>query len=191
MSYLTGYGTPSFRGSATGFRVAGDGATATNNLLTIASLADGPRIRIASLEVLHNSTAALVTPGLQAIFSRTTAIPTGGTALVKRGFSTTGSTSASSGRVEVLYGTASDGGAATPITATAEAGAFSQKFLDRLHTAVGQALPGEVDLLPGLAKIEALIIPSGGGVVVQALTVDAANIPITDHFIVLISWEEY
>ena len=191
MADLSKYGIASFRGSATAFRTLGNAAATPQTILTLATSTSGPRVRLRSARIWHDSTAVLVTAAIHAVLVRTTARPTGGTALVKAPFHPDGP--ASSVQVEVLGGTASDGGVLTAITATAAA-RVNAAFLARLHTAVGQVIPVERELVPPLAEDEALALTreAAGSLAFAVQVVDVeGTLPATNHWIAAVNWEEY
>lgn len=169
-----------FQGSVSGFRTLGTGAT-PHNLLSIENTANSPvSVKVNRITVQLDATAVLTAVMLQVKLSRATAIPTGGTELTKVALDP-GLSSASN--VIIRSATASDGGTATEITATAGATIW-QKFLMRMHTLVGQVLGIDFDLLPA-----PIILKANQAVLVQ-VTGTAGSNPNTNHWIVNVSWEE-
>lgn len=191
MSDLSKYGIASFRGAAASFRTLGNAAASGQTIISISTSASGPRVHVRSVRVWHDSTAANVNPAIHAVLVRTTAVPAGGTALAKVSFHP--DAPASSAAVEVLGGTASDGGVLTAITAT-EASRVASAFLTRLHTAVGQVIPVERELVPPLGEDEALVITreaaTSRGLAVQIIDMEG-TLPATNHWIASVCWEEF
>jgi hypothetical protein len=165
------------------FRTVGD-TNATQNILTIENPAASTiNIAVRGLFVETDSTAVLTSVAPQMKLSRTTGLPTGGTVLVASKFQT----SYASPQAIVRGATASDGGGATAITATAGATLWS-KFIDRLHTAVGWLTHPGYGMLPDVgADLRQIILVPGEALLVQSVTAMAA----TTHVNVNISWLEY
>src|SRR3990167_9601178 len=171
----------SFIGSCSTFRTLGNAAV-PQNILTIENLTgSGKIIYLQSIEVVIDTTAALLTVACQLDLSRTTAIPSGGTTLTKHALDTALS---SSGNVIVRGATASDGGGASAITATAAAGYISRQFVNRQATAVGQVVPNNpVEMLPtNLTENDTLLLRENQAIVLQ-VTGTAASNAATNHYI--------
>jgi hypothetical protein len=168
--------------AASSFRTFGTAAT-PQNIFTIENpAASGKKIAVKKLEFVVDMTVLLATVSPSVKLSRSTALPTGGTALTAVKWNTTDATVAGICR----GGTASDGGVATAITATAGATITSQ-FVDRLHTAAGFVQHREYTLLFELAKDDPFILQPGEALLVQGVLANAA----TTHFAVNVIWEEY
>jgi hypothetical protein len=86
--------------------------------------------------------------------------------------------------------TASHGGAATAITATAGTTAWHRYAL-RLHTAVGEVIPDDGDLLPEIMDSTPLILRANQSLLVQVINVTAASNAATNHYVVKALWEEF
>lgn len=164
------------------FRIQGN-ATAGQNLFTIESpTASGKKIGIERMTITNDSTAVLTSVSPSIKTSRTTAIPTGGTVVAGAKFET-----AQIEHVAVIRNaTASDGGAATVISATAAQTVWTQ-FVDRMHTAVGQIVHNDNSLLPQLVEDHPFVLAPGEGLLVQCNLANA----VTTHFVINIVWEEY
>lgn len=178
----------SFIGACSSFRTLGN-AAAPQNLLTIENLTgSGKIIYLQSIEIAMDTTVALLTVSCQFDLSRTTAIPSGGTALTKTAMDTTLS---SSGNVIVRGATASDGGAASAITATAATGYIARQFLNRQATAVGQVVPNNpIEMLPqNVTENDTLILRENQAVVLQ-VTGTAASNAATNHYLINVFWHE-
>jgi len=144
-------------------------------------------VTLRRLKCLVDSTAAITTVMAQLKTFRC-AVPTGGTTLTKGTFD---STQSSAANVVARGATASDGGAATAITATPGT-AHWQSYSMRLHTAVGQVLAAEVDLLPALLADSALpsfVLRANEAICVQAVGT-ATNNPATAHYLINCVWSE-
>jgi hypothetical protein len=171
-------------GMASSFRILGN-AAALHNVFSIEnSVGSAVLVSVKKISIELDATAVLTANMPLVKLSRPTALPTGGTALSKGVTDSTKSTSAS---VIVRGANASDGGAATAITATAGT-MLRADYIMRLHTAVGQVLSPPHDLITDGSPIilranEALLI------VVDGL-VTTGN-PATNHWQVDIVWEEY
>lgn len=176
--------------SATSFRTLGAAAT-THNLFTIENTA-GSAVNIAMRRLLVqlDATVALTAVMPQVKTSRTTGIPTGGTTLTKAQWDTA---VASAANVIVRGATASDGGGATAITATPGAQVVWQQYCMRLHTAVGQVLAPDNNLLPALVDNPSLpnfLIRAGEAILVQVVAAVGTSNPATNHWFVSAAWDE-
>ncbi len=174
----------SFTGAVGSFRTPG-AAALLQNVFSIENAAGSTvLVRVTGLDVKNDATAALaaVVPFIK--LSRPGALPTGGTTLAKASRDTALVSSAS---VVIRGANASDGGAATAITAT-QGAMFKAAGGFRLHTAVGQVLVDGSSLLP---FGEPITLRAGQSLLV---TVDAAattSNPATNHWQVGVLWEEY
>lgn len=177
-----------FVGTAASFRTLGN-AAAPQNILTFENAAGSGRlVYIQSIEIAVETTVALLTVACQVDVSRTTAIPSGGTALTKTALD---SALSSNANVVIRGATASDGGAASAITATAAAGYINRNFINRQATAVGQVVnPNTIQMLPlGVMENDTLILREGEAIVVQ-ITGTAASNAATNHYITSVLWHE-
>lgn len=176
-----------YRGLVSAWRTLGN-AAATQNLFTIEN-AGGSTVLVAitRLSVEQESTAVLIALANRVVVSRPSALPTGGTALGKAATETALTSSAS---VVLRAATASDGGAATAITATAGNAMWSQLTM-RMHTAVGQQLYPGGDLLPEIVADRPVVLRAGEALLAQVVQPVAANNAATTHYIIKCVWEEY
>jgi len=138
------------------------------------------------LTVQLDATAVLVSVMPQVKTSRATAVPTGGTTLAKGQFNTL---NASNGNTIVRGGTASDGGVATAITATAGTTLW-QQYTMRMHTVVGQVIGVDGNILPTLVDAQDLILRQNEALLVQVVASAGASNPATNFWICNVVWEE-
>lgn len=164
------------------FRTLGTAATPQNIFTLENPLASTKKIAIKKLEILMDTTAALATVSPSIKLSRLAALPTGGTTLTTTKWNTTDATAVGISR----GGTASDGGVATAITATAGRTIYT-RLVDRLHTAAGFVSHNSYDLLENIGITDPLILNANEAILIQGVLANAA----TTHFVVNIVWEEY
>ena len=171
--------------SATSFRTLGSAAT-PHNILTIEDVDATTLVIIRWITVQLDAAAVLsaVMPHIET--SLATAVPTGGTTLNKAEFDTT---IASDANTIVRGATASDGGAATAITATAGTSIW-QQYNMRLHTAVGQVLGVDGSVLPVLVADVDLVLRQNEALLVQVVSSVGTSNPATNHWVVNVVWEE-
>ena len=138
---------------------------------------------IRGLNFTSDNTGAVTAPPPQVKLSRPAVLPTGGTVLVPSKYRSTYGTCGA-----VLRGaTASDGGGATAITATAAVTLWSQ-FLDRQHTNVGLITHVNYNLIPDVgADLRQIILLPGESILVQII----GNSVTTANYIVNCSWIEF
>jgi hypothetical protein len=170
--------------SACSFRTLGTAAT-PQNLLTIENIDATVQVRPRAIILQMDATAVLTAVMPLNKLSRATAVPTGGTTLSKAQFDTA---NASSANVIVRGGTASDGGAATAITATAGTTIW-QEYGMRMHTVVGQVL-SPVAYLPKVIDIKDLVLRQNQALLVQVVAAVGTSNPATNHYSVCVVWDE-
>lgn len=171
-----------YKGAVSTFRITGL-ASANHNLFTIFNKTGSTSfIKLKRMSIQNEATAAVtaVSPIIQV--ARITAIPTGGTVVTKVPFD---STLTADANIEMMQATASDGGAASTITATAGTRMWSQ-FKMRMHTAVGQVLFPDEAAIPALCETDPIILRATQGILVQVVQAAVA----TDYYIVNCAWEE-
>ena len=164
------------------FRTVGD-TVATQNLLTIENPVGSTIVTaIRSLNFMTDSTVALTTVSPQIKTSRATGMPSGGTILSAVKYKT-----AYVGATSVIRGaTASDGGAATPITAT-PGDTFWSQFLDRQPTAAGfVAHPAYLMVPDPGTDLRQLLLYPGEAAMVQSV----GALPATTHIVLNVNWLE-
>ena len=165
------------------FRTLGSAAT-PHNLLTIENTDATVQVRIRDISIQLDATAVLVAVMPLVKISRATAVPTGGTTLTKGEFSTAATSDA---QIVVRGATASDGGAATAITATAGATLW-QECQMRMHTVVGQVL-SPPSRMPAILTKD-LILLQNQAILVQVVAAAGTSNPATNHWSVCITWDE-
>ncbi len=168
-----------------GFRTLGTAAT-PQNLMTIENIDATKLIYVRRVVVQLDATAVLTSVMPQVKLSRATAVPTGGTALNKGQFDTNNASNANS---IIRCGTASDGGAATAITATAGTTLW-QQYCMRMHTVVGQVLAPNNNVAPLLVDAQDLILRQNQALLIQIVASAGASNPATNHWFCNIVWEE-
>lgn len=169
--------------SASSFRILGTAAT-PHNLMTIENIDATNLVKIREISIQLDATAVLVAVMPLVKISRATAVPTGGTALNKGQWDTA---NASNANTIVRGGNASDGGAATAITATAGTTLW-QEYQMRMHTVVGQVLspPSRVPLI----WTKDLILRQNQALLVQVVAAAGTSNPATNHWSVNVTWDE-
>jgi len=171
--------------AAGSFRILGSAAT-PHNLLTIENIDATKLVYIRRVTVQLDATAVLVAVMPQVKLSRATALPTGGTTLNKGQFDTG---NASNANTVIRCATASDGGAATAITATAGTTIW-QQYCMRMHTLVGQVLAEDSSMAPALVETQNLILRQNQALLVQVVATIGTSNPATNNWCVNIVWEE-
>ena len=171
--------------SAASFRTVGSAAT-PQNLLTIENIDSTKLIYIRRLLVQMDATAVLTSVMPLIKVARSTAVPAGGTILAKALFDTA---NASNANTIVRGGTASDGGALTQPVATA-GDIIWEQYCMRLHTAVGQVLALDNNLLPALVDTQPFVLRQNQALVCQVVAPAGASNPATNHYFVEVVWEE-
>jgi hypothetical protein len=168
--------------TASSFRTLGD-TNATQNIFTIENpAASTALVAVRNLNCMTDSTAVLTTVAPQLKSSRPTGLPTGGTVLSNVKYRTSFATANAICR----GATASDGGGATAITATAGTTLWAQ-FIDRQHTNVGLIAHPNYNLIPDVGgDLRQIILLPGEALLVQAVLANAA----TTHIVVNCGWYE-
>lgn len=169
--------------SAASFRILGTAAT-PHNLFTIENTDATVQVRIRDLMIQLDATAVLTAVMPLAKVSRATGVPSGGTTITKAQFDTA---NASDAQVVIRAANASDGGAATAITATAGTTIW-QEYQTRLHTAVGQVL-SPPSRMPTLL-VKDLVLRQNEAILVQVVAAAGTSNPATNHWSVCVTWDE-
>lgn len=169
--------------SAASFRTLGSAAT-PHNLLTIENTDAVVEVRIRDISIQLDATAVLVSVMPLVKISRATGVPTGGTTLTKGEFNTGASSDA---QVIVRGATASDGGVATAITATAGTTLW-QEYQMRMHTVVGQVLSHPSRMPTILTKD--LVLLQNQALLIQVVASAGTSNPATNHWSVCVTWDE-
>jgi hypothetical protein len=171
--------------SAATFRQVGSAAT-PQNLLTIENISATDLVYVRKIIIQMDATAALTAVMPLFKISRATGVPTGGTTLAKGLWDTT---NASDANTIVRGQTASDGGALSGPTATA-GDVIWQQFGMRLHTAVGQVLATDYNVLPVIAELQNVVLRQNQALLVQVVAAAGSSNPATNHYSVCVVWEE-
>jgi hypothetical protein len=170
--------------SAATFRQIGNAAT-TQNLMTIENI-DSTKLVYVRKVVMQMDATAVLTAVMPLIKISRCAVPSGGTTLSKAQFDTANSSNANT----ICRGsTASDGGANSGPTATPGT-IIWQQFGMRLHTAVGQVLAPDNDVLPTVAALNNFVLRQNEALVVAIVAAAGTSNPATNHYTVQIVWEE-
>jgi hypothetical protein len=173
--------------TASSFRTLGTAAI-PQNLFSIENATGSAKlVAVRRLNVVMDATAVLTNPAIQVRTSRVTTLPTGGTTLTKVSYDTGVSSNAS---IVVRGATASDGGTATAITATASSIMY-ESFGQRMHTNVGQVLTDIIPALPLFAETEPIWLLAQQALLVQINATAAASNASTNHYITNVTWQEY
>lgn len=176
-----------FNGWVAAFRTLGTAAT-PQNLFSIENGSGSPvNIAVKRLSVEMDSTAALLTVAPEFVTYYQTTLPTGGTALTKVG---TDSALSSNTSAVLRGGTASDGGVATAITATASANRLWHQFQSREQTLVAQSTSDDMMLMPVFSNDEPFILRASQALLIQVIGTAASN-AATNHYVVKCAWEEF
>jgi hypothetical protein len=165
------------------FRTLGAASSPQNLFALLNPAASTKNLVVRQLTVASDSTAALTSVAQQAILSKPASLPTGGTALTPVKYKS--SYAAAVGTP--IGATASDGGGATAITATAGVSIW-QQYLDRPQTAAGWYGHPTYSMVPDVgADLRQIILAPGESVLVQLVT----SVPATTHLLVNCAWTEY
>lgn len=185
----------SFSGRAATFQTLGLGTTAQQNLLTIANTT-GSAVIVAVNRItvdLLTTAAAGIAPSVvvPVVRVRRATGVSAGTVLTKTAKGDSAQTSAAN--VEIRGATASDGGAATAITAT-NGGLLAQKFSPRLLVVGTSAstLYEPVDTIPFFYGEPDITLKAGEALLVslEGMTAATGN-PTTNRWIAEVDWDEY
>lgn len=176
----------SFRGRACSFRTLGIAGTAGHKIATIFNAVGSTVIvdvELVAVDVSMTAARVVAPPLIRA--HKLTTVPTGGTAIPKLASDSLLSSSAS---VTLLQATASDGGAATAITATPAAGTIiNQEVAPRALTLVGYE---QFDRLEWFDS-QPWTLRAGEGILVNLDYALATSNPVTDNWNVQFLFSEY
>jgi hypothetical protein len=177
--------TITYKGLVTSFRTLGTAST-PHNLFTIENtVGSAVIVRVRRLLVQLDATATL-TAVMPLVKTSRCAIPSNGTTLAKTPFDTAQSSAAN---VVFRGATASDGGGASAITATA-GDIMWQQYCMRMHTVVGQVQAPDNNLLPSLVETDPVLLRAGEALLVQIVASAGSSNPNTNHWFVECMWEE-
>jgi len=174
----------SYHSTAT-FRTIGAVATA-QNFFTLFNGHASKVVRVRRLVFQMDATAVLTTFMPIKKCCRVAAA-SGGTALNKVDWD---SAAASDALVVARGANASDGGAATAITATPTTQTLWQQFGMRMHTVVGQVLGPDNNMLPVIVETNPVILRPGEGLLVHLVAAATTSNPVTNHYFVTCAWTE-
>jgi len=178
----------SFQGMVATFRTPGRAATA-QNLFSIFN-ASGSTTLVAVRRLVVQMDATAVLTAVAALFkcARSTTLPTNGTTLTKVAVDTNLSSSAS---VTCLGDASADGtGSGTTLTSTPGT-AFWAQYLMRLHTAVGQVIAADENIIPLICDSNPIILRASQGLLVHIVAAATTSNPATNHYVTNCFWEEY
>jgi len=170
--------------SAASFRTLGAAATA-QNFFTIYNGHASKVVRVRRMTFQMDATAVLTT-FMPIVKSCRVSAASGGTALGKVDWD---SAAASDALVVCRGATASDGGAATAITATPGTTLWQQYGM-RLHTAVGQVLGNDNNILSIICEATPIVLRPGEGLLVHIVAAATTSNPATNFYFVQCAWSE-
>ena len=170
--------------SAASFRTLGAAATA-QNFFTILNGHASKVVRVRRMTFQMDATAVLTT-FMPIVKTCRVSAASGGTALTKVDWDTS---SASDALVVCRGANASDGGGATAITATPGTTLW-QQFGMRLHTAVGQVLGNDNNVLSVICESTPVVLRPGEGLLVHIVAAATTSNPATNYYFVQCAWSE-
>ncbi len=173
--------------NASAFRTLGAAALLQNVFSIENAVGSTVLVAVRRMAVQLDATAVLAAVAPSVKVSRITTLPTGGTVLGKVPADTAQPSNAS---VVVRGATATDGGAATAIVATAGV-AFWTQLTMRIHTLVGQVVMEDESVIPGLSENDPIILRAGEALLVQVIASATTSNPATNHWVVNTVFEEY
>lgn len=168
------------------FRTIGSAAT-TQNLFSIWNGGTNRVVRIRRLVMQMDATAVLtsVMPLVKAC--RIAVAPTGGITLAKPAWDTTDTSHVD---IVVRNECSADGGARTALTATPNTDTLWQQYGFRLHTAVGQVLGLDNNVLSAITDTYPVVLRQNQGILVHLIASAAGSNPATNSYFVQCAWEE-
>jgi hypothetical protein len=176
-----------FEGMLASFRTLGN-AAAPQNIFSIENGAGSTvLLGVKRLRVEMDATALLTAVAPEFVTYRQTTLPSAGTTLTKVAVDTALTSNAS---VIIRGATASDGGAATAITATASANRMYHQFQHRMSSIAGQMIADDYNLIPEASWDNPVILRAGEALLVQVIGTAASN-AATNHYVVKTAFREY
>jgi hypothetical protein len=172
--------------SAATFRTVGAAAT-TQNLFSIWNNGANRVVRVRRLVMQMDATAVLTTFMPIIKTSRVTAAPGGGVTLTQVPWDNNGG--ASHADVICKGECSADGGSRTALTGTPGA-VLWQQYGMRLHTAVGQVLGIDNNVLSAISESFPVVLRSGEGLIVHIVAAATTSNPATNHYFVQCAWDE-
>jgi len=172
--------------SAATFRNPGAAAT-TQNLFSIWNGGANRIVRIRRLVMQMDATAVLTSVMPIVKTSRVTSAPGAGITLTKVSWDT--ADAASHADIVVKGETSTDTSARTAITGT-PGDILWQQFGMRLHTAVGQVLGIDNNVLTSITEGIPVVLRANQGLIVHVVAAAAASNPATNSYFVQCAWDE-
>lgn len=171
--------------SSATFRTVGAAAVA-QNLFSIWNNGANRIVRVRRLVMQMDATAVLTTFMPIVKTSRVAVAPGGGVVLAHVPWDNTVASHADI----VCKGECSvDGGTRTALTGTPGA-VLWQQYGMRLHTAVGQVLGIDNNVLSAISETYPVILRSGEGLMVHVVAAATTSNPNTNHYFVQCAWDE-
>lgn len=168
------------------FRTVGAAAVA-QNLFSIWNNGANRVVRVRRLVMQMDATAVLTTFMPLIKTSRVVVAPGAGITLTKVRWNTN---STDTHEDIVVKGECSvDGGTRTALTGT-PGDILWQQYGMRLHTAVGQVLGLDNNVLPSITETFPVTLRSGQGLIVHVVAAAASSNPSTNHYCVQCVWDE-
>ena len=172
--------------SAATFRTIGSAAT-TQNLFSLWNNGANRVVRIRRIVMQMDATAVLTAVMPLIKTSRVASAPGAGITLTKAVWDSSGV--ASHADVTAKGACSSDGGSLTAITGT-PGDIIWQQYGMRLHTAVGQVLGLDNNVLTSISESFPLVLRSGEGIIVHVVAAATTSNPNTNHYFVQCAWDE-
>ncbi len=172
--------------SAATFRTVGNAAT-TQNIFSIFNAGTNRIVRVRRLVMQMDATAVLTAVMPIVKTSIVTSAPAAGVTLTKVPWDTGGT--ATHADITVKGCGATDGSALTAITGTPGA-VLWQQYGMRLHTAVGQVIGLDNNVLTSITENFPVVLRQNEGLIVHVLAAAAASNPATNHYFTQCVWEE-
>jgi len=169
--------------SAASFRTLGSAAVAQNLFVILNTHAS--KIVTVRRMVMQMDATVVLTAVMPIHKTCRIASFTGGTALTKVDWGSVASDDA----VQVRGANASDGGAATAITATPTATIWQQYGM-RMHTLIGQVQGIDNNVVSAISENYPIRLAQNQGLLVHIVAAAAASNPATNHYFIQCAWEE-
>lgn len=171
--------------SAATFRTIGSAGT-PQTIFTIQNGDATKLVYVRRLLIQMDATAVLTAVMPLMKCSRTSDVPSAGTALAKALFD---SANASNANTVVRGACSSDAGALSAPAGT-PGDIIWQQYCMRLHTAVGQVLALDNNMLPSLVDTEDFILRQDEALIIQVVAGAGSSNPATNHYFIEVVWEE-
>jgi hypothetical protein len=172
--------------SSATFRTVGAAAT-TQNIFSIFNGGTNRIVRIRRLVMQMDATAVLTAVMPIVKTSRVTTAPGAGITLTKVQWDT--ALAASHADIVVKGECSTDGGSRTAITGT-PGDVLWQQYGMRLHTAVGQVLGVDNNVLTSITEGIPVVLRQNEGLIVHLVAAAAGSNPNTNHYFVQCAWDE-